>query len=129
MTDDFQNKGVNPSLEKVKINHPNLLCPRLFRKCPKEIFFCRRCSLSHTVWIFIDQQRKLCLNITFLIFLKYTDITRYWASWVLHFPVGKSNSNSKTTCLKPAQQFYFRRCWHMHIILHLTVKLHDCVKF
>ena len=45
------------------------------------------------------------------------------------FPSLSNVFQSKTTCLKPAQQFYFCHCWHMHIILHLTVKLHYCVKF
>ena len=48
---------------------------------------------------------------------------------VLHFPISKCNCNSKTTCLKHVQQFYFRRCWHKRVFIHLTFKLHDCVKF
>ena len=48
---------------------------------------------------------------------------------MLHFPISKCNCNSKTTCLKHAQQFYFRRCWHTHTFIHVTVKLHEYVNF
>ena len=42
---------------------------------------------------------------------------------LLHFPISKCNCNAKTTCSMPAQHFYFRRCRHMHLILHLNSQI------
>ena len=65
-----------------------------------------------------------CTNIS-----KFSIFVQTLPSGVLHFPFGKCNCNAKTTCLKPALQFYFRRCWHKRVFIHLTFKLHDCVNF